>query len=73
MRVQLVDPPAYTPPYDFSLAAALARAGANVELSTSQPTYDAPAPDGFAVSEAFYRRAMARDRSRKACQAGSAG
>ena len=27
MRVQLVDPPAYTPPYDFALAGALARAG----------------------------------------------
>jgi glycosyltransferase involved in cell wall biosynthesis len=62
MRVTLVDPPAYTPPYDFSLAAALARAGADVELSTSRPTYDAPAADGFAVSEDFYRRAMARDR-----------
>jgi glycosyltransferase involved in cell wall biosynthesis len=63
MRVQLVDPPAYTPPYDFSLAAALARAGAEVELSTSRPTYDAPSADGFTVSEDFYRRTMARDRS----------
>lgn len=63
MRVQLVDPPAYTPPYDFSLAAALARAGAAVELSTSRPTYDAPRPDGFEVREDFYRRAMAQDRS----------
>jgi glycosyltransferase involved in cell wall biosynthesis len=63
MRVQLVDPPAYTPPYDYSLAAALARAGAEVELSTSRPTYEAPAPDGFAVREDFYRRTMARDRS----------
>jgi glycosyltransferase involved in cell wall biosynthesis len=62
MRVQLVDPPAYTPPYDFSLAAALARAGAEVELSTSRPTYEAPVPAGFAVHEDFYRRAMARDR-----------
>ena len=63
MRVRLVDPPAYTPPYDHALAAALARAGAQVELSTSRPTYDAPAGDGFAVSEDFYRRAMARPRS----------
>jgi glycosyltransferase involved in cell wall biosynthesis len=63
MRVRLVDPPAYTPPYDFSLAAALARAGAEVELSTSRPTYDAPTAVGFAVHEDFYRRAMARDRS----------
>ncbi len=63
MRVRLVDPPAYTPPYDHSLAAALARAGASVELSTSRPTYDAPTADGFTVREDFYRRAMARDRS----------
>ena len=62
MRVRLVDPPAYTPPYDHSLAAALARAGASVELSTSRPTYDAPVADGFELREDFYRRAMARDR-----------
>ena len=31
-----IDPPAYTPPYDHSLAAALARAGADVELLTSR-------------------------------------
>ncbi|MEX1141909.1 MAG: glycosyltransferase [Thermoleophilaceae bacterium] len=81
MRVQLVDPPAYTPPYDHSLAAALARAGADVELSTSRPTYEAPpagsfAPPGatsakpaFDVREDFYRRAMARDRSTTARRA----
>ncbi len=63
MRVRLVDPPAYTPPYDHSLAAALTRAGADVELSTSRPTYGAPGTAGFAVREDFYRRAMARDRS----------
>ena len=64
MRVRLVDPPAYTPPYDHALAAALARAGAHVELSTSRPAYDAPRPRGdFTLSEDFYRRAMARDRS----------
>ena len=33
MRVQLVDPSAFTPPYDRALAAALARAGAEVELA----------------------------------------
>jgi glycosyltransferase involved in cell wall biosynthesis len=66
MRVRLVDPPAYTPPYDHALAAALVRAGATVELSTSRPTYDAPRPDGFRLSEDFYRRAMARDRSTNA-------
>jgi glycosyltransferase involved in cell wall biosynthesis len=69
MRVRLVDPPAYTPPYDFSLAAALARAGTDVELSTSRATYGAPAADGFAVREDFYRRAMTRDRSTAARRA----
>lgn len=63
MRVQLVDPPAYTPPYDYSLAAALTRAGVEVELSTSRPTYEAPTADGFTVHEDFYRRTMMRDRS----------
>lgn len=70
MRVRLVDPPAYTPPYDHALAAALARTGAQVELSTSRPTYDAPEPgNGFAVREDFYRHAMARDRSTNARRA----
>ena len=35
MHVVLADPPAFTPPYDHELAAALARAGATVELVTS--------------------------------------
>ena len=35
MRVQVVDPSAYTPPYDHALCAALARGGAEVELITS--------------------------------------
>ena len=70
MRVRLVDPPAYTPPYDQALAAALARAGARVAVSTSRPTYDAPPPgDGVVVREDFYRWAMARDRSTNARRA----
>lgn len=60
MRVQLVDPPAYTPPYDYALAAALVRAGAVVELSTSRCVYGpAPAAEGFAVRADFYPRATA--------------
>jgi glycosyltransferase involved in cell wall biosynthesis len=60
MRVQIVDPPAYTPPYDRSLAAALARAGAEVELVTSPFAHgDVPPAEGYAVSEAFYRRTRA--------------
>ena len=63
MRVQLGDPPAYKPPYDFSLAAALARAGADVELSTSRYLYGpTPPADGFRVREDFYRRATNRAR-----------
>lgn len=58
MRVSLVDPSASTPPYDRSLAAALARGGAEVELLTSRFLY-APVPDaeGYEVAECFYRRA----------------
>jgi glycosyltransferase involved in cell wall biosynthesis len=56
MRVQVVDPPAYTPPYDRSLCAALARAGAKVELVTSRFVHGpVPAPLGYDVREAFYR------------------
>ena len=63
MRVQLVDPPAYTPPYDYSLAGALARAGADVELVTSRYLYGpTPPAEGFSVREDFYPRATARDR-----------
>ena len=62
VRVQLVDPSAYTPPYDHGLAGGLARAGADVELVTSRYPWDqAPAPDGYRVSEDFYRLAMRRD------------
>jgi glycosyltransferase involved in cell wall biosynthesis len=55
MRVVLADPPAYTPPYDRSLATALARAGAEVELVTSRFRFGAvPAPNGYAAHEWFY-------------------
>jgi glycosyltransferase involved in cell wall biosynthesis len=57
MRVRVVDPAAYTPPYDHALCAALAHAGAQVTLSTT--TFDLGAvapPDGYTVDRAFYRR-----------------
>ena len=61
MRVQVVDPPAFTPPYDRALCAALARAGAEVELVTSRFEYGpVPAPDGYEVAELFYRRSTRR-------------
>ncbi|HEV2975918.1 MAG TPA: glycosyltransferase family 4 protein [Solirubrobacteraceae bacterium] len=56
MRVHIVDPSAYTPPYDHALSAALAAAGADVELVTSRFAYGAtPAPDGYRRVDAFYR------------------
>ena len=55
MRVLLCDPPAFTPQYDHELAAALARAGADVELVTSRFRFgEAPAPDGYVRRELFY-------------------
>ena len=61
MRVKLVDPSAFTPPYDRALARALAGAGAEVELITSEFLYGpVPAADGYEVSESFYRRTAAR-------------
>ena len=57
MRIQLVDPPAFTPPYDRSLAAALSRAGVEVELVTSAFAHgEVPPAVGYEVDEAFYRR-----------------
>lgn len=55
MRVVLADPPAYTPPYDHALAAALARAGADVRLLTSRFRFgETPAPDGYELDESLY-------------------
>jgi glycosyltransferase involved in cell wall biosynthesis len=61
VKVQLIDPSAFTPPYDRALAAALARQGAEVELLTSRFLHGpVPEADGFRVSEAFYRRSAGR-------------
>jgi glycosyltransferase involved in cell wall biosynthesis len=61
MRVQLVDPSAFTPPYDRALAAALARGGAEVELATSRFLYgQVPPAEGYRVDERFYRRSARR-------------
>ena len=61
MKVQLVDPSAFTPPYDRALAAALARAGAEVELLTARFLHGpVPAAEGYRVEERFYRRSAAR-------------
>ncbi|MBF6619503.1 MAG: glycosyltransferase family 4 protein [Patulibacter sp.] len=59
MHVRIVDPSAYTPPYDHALCAALARAGDDVILVTSDFPYgEVPEPDGYAVERGFYRRAL---------------
>jgi len=58
VHVKLIDPSAFTPPYDRALAAALAARGAEVELITSEFTYGpVPEPEGYEVSYDFYRRA----------------
>jgi glycosyltransferase involved in cell wall biosynthesis len=55
VRVILADPPAFTPSYDHELAAALARAGAAVDLVTSRFRFgDVPVPDGYRRRELFY-------------------
>jgi glycosyltransferase involved in cell wall biosynthesis len=65
MRVSVVDPAAYTPPYDRALCAALARAGADVELVTAPfPHGEVPPAHGFTVREDFYRLAP-RGRGRR--------
>jgi glycosyltransferase involved in cell wall biosynthesis len=59
MHIHIVDPSAFTPPYDHALSAALAKTGARVELITSRFGYGAvPEPDGYAVRELFYRHAL---------------
>jgi glycosyltransferase involved in cell wall biosynthesis len=58
VRIHVVDPAAYTPPYDHALCGALAAAGAEVTLYTSAFPYGPVAePDGYARSELFYRSA----------------
>jgi glycosyltransferase involved in cell wall biosynthesis len=55
VRVLLADPPAFTPWYDHELAAALGRAGADVELATSRFRFGVlPDADGYRRSERFY-------------------
>jgi glycosyltransferase involved in cell wall biosynthesis len=58
IAVDLVDPSAYTPPYDHALARALTSAGAMVRLITSEFAYgSAPAADGYTLVKRFYRHA----------------
>lgn len=74
MRVHLVDPSAFSRPYDHALSAALARLGVELELITSAFAYgEAPQPDGYAVRELFYRHAIGAPGSRLRTAAKLAG
>jgi glycosyltransferase involved in cell wall biosynthesis len=58
VRVHVVDPSAYTPPYDHALCRALGAAGASVELYTSHFAHGPVArPAGYERRELFYRLA----------------
>ena len=58
MRVDVVDPSAFTPPYDHALCTALARAGVDVRLQTSRFAYGTvPAAEEYDRVERFYRLA----------------
>lgn len=63
--MQIVDPSAFTPPYDHALCTALAGAGASVELVTSRFGYSGtPPPTGYERRESFYRFAPGAPGSR---------
>jgi glycosyltransferase involved in cell wall biosynthesis len=65
MRIDVVDPSAYAPHYDHGLCRALARAGAEVRLVTSDFRYGpVPQADGYDVERVFYRRAANSRRRR---------
>jgi glycosyltransferase involved in cell wall biosynthesis len=65
IRVDLLDPPAFTPPYDHALASALARHGASVRLITSRFGYGEVAdPDGYRRLAVFYGHTAGRPGSR---------
>jgi glycosyltransferase involved in cell wall biosynthesis len=56
VHVHVVDPSAYTPPYDHALCRALGSAGADVDLYTSRFAYGPVAPaEGYARRDFFYR------------------
>ncbi len=71
MRAHIVDASAFTPAYDHAISAALARAGAQVELITSRFGYGGvPDPDGYVRRELFYRHeaGVAGSRLRRAAK-----
>jgi glycosyltransferase involved in cell wall biosynthesis len=65
VRVHVVDPSAYTPPYDHALCRSLAAAGAEVELFTSRFAYGSVSPpQGYVRHDFFYRAAVGPPGSR---------
>jgi glycosyltransferase involved in cell wall biosynthesis len=65
VRVHVLDPSAYTPPYDHAFCHALGAAGAEVTLVTSRFAYGpVPPADGYARRELFYRHALGAPGSR---------
>jgi glycosyltransferase involved in cell wall biosynthesis len=71
MRVDIVDPSAFTPPYDHALSRALGAEGVEVQLVTSSFAYGPVAePEGYLRRELFYRAALGAPggRLRMACK-----
>ncbi|MHB8692449.1 MAG: glycosyltransferase family 4 protein [Solirubrobacteraceae bacterium] len=63
--VHVVDPSAFTPPYDHALCTALAARGAAVELITGEFAYGTvPPPAGYERRARFYRHAVGRPGSK---------
>jgi glycosyltransferase involved in cell wall biosynthesis len=59
VRIHVVDPSSYTPPYDHALCDALSAADTEVELFTSHFPYGPVAQaDGYVRHEFFYRAAL---------------
>jgi glycosyltransferase involved in cell wall biosynthesis len=67
VRVHVVDPSAFTPPYDHALCRSLAARGARVELYTCRFQAEVAPAVGYARHEFFYRgsRAVRRTRPRQ--------
>lgn len=59
VRVHVVDPSAFTPPYDHALCASLALAGAEVELYTCRFLGEVAPASAYARHEFFYRGSRA--------------
>jgi glycosyltransferase involved in cell wall biosynthesis len=58
VKVHVVDPPAYTPPYDHALCSALAAGGVETQLITSRFDYGSvPQAVGYTSRDFFYRHA----------------